>query len=136
LRKKRRKIDKEEYLLDQILTNHQQNTSVTAGTFIKLSHPSSSYQILFVWGQEKWDVIPTLPNNAISANSNDDVKQSTHHRQKEHEDDRIHKTIIFTVFYKYPSFNETNAILIDDSPVKFPYALLKNCSPSTFYLSY
>jgi hypothetical protein len=33
LRKKRHKIDKEESLLDQILMNRQQNTSVTAGTF-------------------------------------------------------------------------------------------------------
>ncbi len=84
---------------------------------IKLSQPSISYQILFVWGQEKCDVIPTPPNKAISANSNDDVRQSTHHRQKNMKMDRIHKTIIFRVFYKYPSFNETNAILIDDSPV-------------------
>jgi hypothetical protein len=57
--------------------------------------------------------------------------QSTHHRQKEHDDDRYHKTIVFTkslakVFYKYPSFNETNTILIDDSPEKCPHAHRKN----------
>jgi len=84
-----------------------------------------------VWGQEKCDVIPTPSNTVISANSNDDVMQYTHHRQKEHDDDRIHKNIIFTkslakVFYKYPSFNETNTILIDDSPEKCPYAYREN----------
>ena len=84
-----------------------------------------------MWGQEKCDVIPTPSNTVISANSNDDVMQYTHHRQKEHDDDRIHKNIIFTkslakVFYKYPSFNETNTILIDDSPEKCPYAYREN----------
>jgi nucleolar protein 4 len=47
LRKKRHKIDKEESLLDKILTNHQKNTSVTAGTSEYKGQISSAENVIF-----------------------------------------------------------------------------------------
>lgn len=78
-----------------------------------------------MWGQEKCDVIPSLPN------INDGATSAFYQKQEKHDDDRIQKTVTFSkslakVFHKYPSFSETNAILIDDSPEKCPHTYRKN----------
>lgn len=61
-----------------------------------------------MWGQEKCDVIPS------PSNISDGATPSTFSKS------------LAKVFHKYPSFNETNAILIDDSPEKCPHAYWKN----------
>ncbi len=80
---------------------------------------------MFVWGQDKCDI--TQISSKILSTSSHDVKQ--YHQQKTN-DDGIHN-IIFTkslakVFHSFPSFHESNTILIDDSPDKCPDLYRKN----------
>lgn len=80
---------------------------------------------MFVWGQERCD-ITQIPSKILPTASHD-VKQ--HHQQKSNEDGI--RNIIFTkslakVFHSFPCFNESNTILIDDSPDKCPSLYRKN----------
>lgn len=77
--------------------------------------------LLFIWGQEHCDCIH---ESEISSSYHDSIYR------KQHFEGKIYTKNVGKVFAKYPLFNVTNTLLIDDNPTKCPKYIANCIHPS------